>query len=665
MGAAAPALAMESPAARRAQAIQLSAFRETAESIVVAIILALLFRTFVAEAFVIPTGSMAPTLMGEHKDLFCPQCNHPFQVGASLESRSNNTVVAGTCDNCGYLHQLDLTNQVTDHSFSGDRILVSKFAYALSDPERWDVAVFKYPGNPKQNYIKRIVGMPDETLMVHHGDVYVRPLSAKSPSDTDADSGVDDRRFQILRKPPEKLLAMAHHVHDSALSAPALVQAGYPSQWQPWPPAGDQTEGSGWQVTNDESGWSATVQAGNDWQWLRFFPRTASAAQWQTALAGGKLDQVDPYSSRAITDFYAYNSYVQVDANDVYLISPAQAARRSTGLRGTLKSLAGSSDAQLTPGYIPGDLEQFGNRLRPSQPDATNLGTHWVGDLILEADIDLQPEAQGLMLEIVEAGVQYQVEFDLASGEARLAIRDGEATYDFTDGQQTYSQVTATTAVRAGSRMQIRFSNADDQLLLWVNDKVVHFDQPATFDHRDFRSSAQDRPYFTRLHPLDAAPLGVALRDGSATLHRLKVLRDKYYVAADSTALGLADYDYRMLPRGEQMNLSVQEALSDRERWRDFNGWQTRRTIQFDLEKDQFFPMGDNSPESLDARCWIDARNLHRKQDPVIGEAYQWADKNYVPRDLLVGKALMVFWPHPWREPVGITPNWGRIQLIR
>ena len=43
--------------------------RETFESIVVAFVLAFLFRAFEAEAFVIPTGSMAPTLLGRHKDV--------------------------------------------------------------------------------------------------------------------------------------------------------------------------------------------------------------------------------------------------------------------------------------------------------------------------------------------------------------------------------------------------------------------------------------------------------------------------------------------------------------------------------------------------------------------------------------------------------------------
>ena len=60
--------------------------RETVESIVVAVILAFLFRTFVAEAFVIPTGSMAPTLMGNHKDVACEKCGFRYQGGASSEN---------------------------------------------------------------------------------------------------------------------------------------------------------------------------------------------------------------------------------------------------------------------------------------------------------------------------------------------------------------------------------------------------------------------------------------------------------------------------------------------------------------------------------------------------------------------------------------------------
>ena len=60
--------------------------RETIESVIVAIVLALLIRTFEAEAFVIPTGSMAPALMGAHKDLVCPYCGCPYQVSGAKSS---------------------------------------------------------------------------------------------------------------------------------------------------------------------------------------------------------------------------------------------------------------------------------------------------------------------------------------------------------------------------------------------------------------------------------------------------------------------------------------------------------------------------------------------------------------------------------------------------
>src|SRR5258707_8003406 len=81
--------------------------RETIESIAVAFILAFLFRTFVAEAFVIPTGSMATTLMGRHKDIECPNCKFRYETTASSEADKDGNVkpkfhVEKTiCPNCG------------------------------------------------------------------------------------------------------------------------------------------------------------------------------------------------------------------------------------------------------------------------------------------------------------------------------------------------------------------------------------------------------------------------------------------------------------------------------------------------------------------------------------------------------------------------------------
>src|SRR6516225_3057201 len=103
--------------------------RETVEAIVVAMILAFLIRGFEAEAFVIPTGSMAPTLMGRHKEVTCPQCNEVYAVNAADEvdgHEMNVRVVAGTCPNCHYQAKIDELP-----SFKGDRILVMKFLYSL------------------------------------------------------------------------------------------------------------------------------------------------------------------------------------------------------------------------------------------------------------------------------------------------------------------------------------------------------------------------------------------------------------------------------------------------------------------------------------------------------------------------------------------------------
>ena len=79
--------------------------RDTVEAIVVAFILALVVRGFEAQAFVIPTGSMAPTLMGRHKEVTCPQCGFVYAINASEEVEPRaypRAVSSGLCVNCRY-----------------------------------------------------------------------------------------------------------------------------------------------------------------------------------------------------------------------------------------------------------------------------------------------------------------------------------------------------------------------------------------------------------------------------------------------------------------------------------------------------------------------------------------------------------------------------------
>src|SRR5947209_14972580 len=82
--------------------------RESIESFVV-VFVAFLLWSFEAEGFVIPTGSMAPSLMGRHKEIVCPQCSYLYTVNADSEVDSSDSgtatgirVTLGRCENCRY-----------------------------------------------------------------------------------------------------------------------------------------------------------------------------------------------------------------------------------------------------------------------------------------------------------------------------------------------------------------------------------------------------------------------------------------------------------------------------------------------------------------------------------------------------------------------------------
>lgn len=56
---------------------------------------------------------------------------------------------------------------------TGDRVFGSRLAYVFGDPERYDIIIFKYPDNEKELFIKRIIGMPGETVEIKDGKVYI------------------------------------------------------------------------------------------------------------------------------------------------------------------------------------------------------------------------------------------------------------------------------------------------------------------------------------------------------------------------------------------------------------------------------------------------------------------------------------------------------------
>ena len=113
---------------------QKTKLRETLEfllPIIIALIVAMLLKTFVFANAVVPTGSMLNTIQ------------------------------------------------------EGDRIIASRIEYNFNDPERYDIIIFKAPdevakGNDKEYYVKRIIGLPGETITIVNGVVYAADASGKT-----------------------------------------------------------------------------------------------------------------------------------------------------------------------------------------------------------------------------------------------------------------------------------------------------------------------------------------------------------------------------------------------------------------------------------------------------------------------------------------------------
>jgi signal peptidase I len=200
--------------------------RETLETVILALILAFTFRTFCVEAFVIPTGSMAPTLSGAHFRAVCPMCGYNFNVNANVDQqwlpvrdpetgqvestlvRLNNGELTDPnaipapdytmCPNCHFeipaddlrgkpiIKRVYSSNNASEtlhfpYTYNGDRILVMKYLYWLAPPKRWNVVVFREPMFGKQNFIKRLVGLPGNTVEIVNGDVFIDGKIAHKP----------------------------------------------------------------------------------------------------------------------------------------------------------------------------------------------------------------------------------------------------------------------------------------------------------------------------------------------------------------------------------------------------------------------------------------------------------------------------------------------------
>lgn len=129
-----------------------------------------LLYAFALAPYQVPTGSMAPTLRGQHRTCVCPCCGAACAIGrhpSDPDGRAGPRCYRrAACPNCGAA-PLPVGNVPETN---GDHVLVCKTAFALRAPRRWEVVVFRLFG---LDFIKRLIGLPGESIELRDGDVFV------------------------------------------------------------------------------------------------------------------------------------------------------------------------------------------------------------------------------------------------------------------------------------------------------------------------------------------------------------------------------------------------------------------------------------------------------------------------------------------------------------
>jgi signal peptidase I len=164
---------------------ELHGFRSMLELAICFVITVSMLRGFFLEGYLVSTGSMAPILLGFHKQIECPSCQYSFACGVRFDESAHGGSVAAdslshgnayaSCPNCGQIN-IDISPVPLNH---GDQLLVHKNVFDFRRPRRWEPVVFCNPVSAAEAYVKRVVGLPGERLLISDGDVYINGQIAR------------------------------------------------------------------------------------------------------------------------------------------------------------------------------------------------------------------------------------------------------------------------------------------------------------------------------------------------------------------------------------------------------------------------------------------------------------------------------------------------------
>jgi len=648
------------PAPTAAKSFAVTA-RESLESIVVAFALAFIFRAFIVEAFVIPTGSMAPTLYGQQIIHTCATCGYEYAHDVppyALAGRPSDMRLK--CPNCASERDTIPGDQVARPS-SGDRILVHKWPFSVGGklgPKRWDVTVFKDPHNGTVNYIKRMVGKPGEFVEIIHGDVYAAPLSVVREKEPGLIEEMDqlrrdlhqvatgklvlnrrdmEARYQAINERLIPYLKIQRKAVDSPEAQKSLWFNVYSRDFLPnYAHLKSQPDSAvGWsprirsvEVLQPEQLDAGRIPAevrraleGKSWS----LPEDSAVVvekpgeEWRIAAPGGDL-------------------LIRKEENRLSIYEAAAwAAWDTSGVDIKFKS---DSKRRFDIRFVGKRIEDFYgynfNTLLPAVP---------VGDLRLAFTWFPEAGDGGLVLEMNRHKDRFAAHLQ-ADGTVKIEHWGPDAVKPVLIGSSKRDPF------RPGQAVTVEFQNVDFRVSLSIDGEevVASTDQQYAPDLRELLSRNGEDPEQTIPSQVTIGGYGMRFR-----IAHLELDRDVYY---RSTPISERESSP---PQPDQPLAGYRRAQNPFYGW---PGWGTQGYPIMLREGpiNEYFMLGDNSPGSKDSRLWWEI-GPHLRH---LGDDYQLGT---VPDDQLIGQAFFVYWPsgyrRSWTADVGIIPNFGRMRWIR
>ena len=555
--------------------------REIVEFLVTFLIFAFLFKTFEADLFNIPTGSMAPTLFGRHKEVDCQSCGFHYAIGASEEIDTDTGVLrqrfnASICPNCRNRNTITAAPV-----FSGDRIFVNK---QISEYRRYDVVVFKNPEEPRVNYIKRLVGLPGETIRIRQGDIYAR----KSSSDP----------WQIQRKQdPQTQVETQIPVYDDRHPPTPLLKAGGEERWSPALYRPTDINNAGWPAA--ENAWTPNPTARTyavdappgPPQWLRYRHLIPTAEQWKHA--SDRKELKSPLLPHLVTDFCGFNSESD-DDQQLYWTSDLT-------LDFNLELLEIRDNARLLI-----ELEEGFRTVR------CELDPH-TGNLLFSATTHVSPAASPPQT-----------------------------------SPQTLNIALGTCSIKQPGQYQISLSNVDDQLRLWVNHSPVPLTVKHELNTPDLNlpTDRDLAPAGIAAHGLKANLSSLVLKRDIYYRNDVVAFDPAFGPTPDPASDSYA-YNYPNIIAHEVDSHRVWQltrAFRSPDAWGKLYAELLKQQenlfgplLEFPLASNEYLVLGDNSPTSKDSRLF----DFHSRPKRGI-----LSNRHAVRHSDLIGKATFIFWPH-------------------